>query len=96
MKSLRGTTETGIKLEGWKTSLTKIIPKVVKPKALQELRPITLTNQGYKLMMGVIRLYIEDHLMNKLEKEVQGGFAEGMRLENNLFILRYCVEKSYK
>ena len=94
--SLKGTLEAGIVPEGWKNSLTKMIPKVRKPK-VHELRPIALTNQGYKLMMGVIRLHIEEHIKkNELEKEVQGGFTEGARMENNLVILRYCIEKSYK
>lgn len=66
-----------------------MIPKVTKPK-VHELRP--LTNHGYKLMMGVIRLCLDDHIKrNELEKDVQGGFTEGARIKNNLFILRYCI-----
>ena len=76
--------------------MTKMIPKVTKPKA-KELRPIALTNQGYKLMMGVVRMYLEEHIKkNELGKDVQGGFTEGIRIENNLLILRYCIETSYK
>lgn len=47
--------------------------------------------------MGVVRLYIKDHIKkNELEKDVQGGFTEKAKMENNLFVLRYCVEKSLK
>ena len=47
--------------------------------------------------MGVVRLHIEEHIKkNELEKDTQGGFTEKARMENNLFILRYCIEKTLK
>ena len=59
--SLRGTLDTGQLPQGWKSSMTRMIPKVTKPKA-KKPRPIALTNQGCKLMMGVVRMYLEENI----------------------------------
>ena len=78
----------------WKTSITKMIPKKTKPTA-SDLRPIAITNVVYKIFMAIIRDKIEDHLKrNHLTKENQNGFTRGARIEDNIFILNYCIEKS--
>ena len=47
--------------------------------------------------MKVIKQEIVKHLeVNNKTKELQGGFTSGSRLEDNLFILYYCVQESYK
>ena len=70
-----------------------MIPKTAKP-TVKDLRPIALTNAGYKLMMAVVRNSIEEHVrINELGKDTQAGFTEGSRIENNLFVLKYCVDK---
>ena len=96
VEELGAVLETGRVPEGWRESRTVMLPKTSKPKA-NELRPIALTNVGYKLMMAVIRISIEEHVrINGISKETQAGFTEGSRIENNLLILRYCVENTYK
>lgn len=78
----------------WRTSRTVMIPKTNKPQAKQ-LRPIALTNISYKIFMSLVRNYLEEHIRdNGLENEAQSGFTDGGRIENNLFILKYCIEKS--
>ena len=38
---------------------------------------------------------IETHIKdNDLGKELQSGFTDGGRTENNMFTLKYCIEKS--
>ena len=82
--------------DSWKESSTVLIPKKQKPK-VNEYRPIALTNIGYKLMMSVLRENIEEHLKkNNLIQENQAGFTTGGRVENNVLIMRYCVEKSFE
>ena len=83
--------------EDWKSSKTVMIPKVKKPK-VNELRPIALTNISYKSFMNVaVRNKIEDHLrQNKEIKENQSGFTKKGRIENNLFILKYCIDNAFK
>ena len=47
--------------------------------------------------MSVLRMGIEEHIEeNNCGKENQAGFTTGGRIENNLLILKYCVEKSFK
>ena len=79
----------------WNTSITKMIPKVAKPTAKQ-LRPIALTDSSYKLFMHMIREKTEEHLKtNKELMEIQAGFTSGGRVEDNLFLLNYCVAETF-
>ena len=80
----------------WKLSRTKMIEKRKKPTA-KDLRPIALTDISYKLFMSLIKDEIEAHLrINNEMKETQAGFTEGGRGEDNLFLLQYCIEESYR
>ena len=84
------------KPEEWKRSHTKMIPKVKKPTAVQ-LRPIALTNVSYKIFMNIVKEKIELHLSeNDAVLDTQAGFTKGGKIEDNLFILNYCVEESYR
>ena len=80
----------------WKTSKTKMIPKIAKPMA-KDLRPIALTNVSYKLYMSLLKEKLEQYLERTEETlEIQAGFTKGGRIENNLLILQYCAESSFK
>ena len=87
--------ELGVKDDGWTISNTKMIPKAVKPRA-GHLRPIALTDAGYKIFMGIIKEKIKSHLeRNDLKSELQAGFTRGRRISDNLFILKHCVERTF-
>ena len=59
-----------------------------------ELRPIAMTNVSYKTLIG---REIEKHVAeNKIEKFERAGFTRGGNILDNLFILRECVEETYK
>ena len=63
----------------------------------KEHRPIALTNVGYKLFMGLVKDQLVQHLdRNGLISDYQAGFTGGRRLEENLFIVRYCIEETYR
>ena len=80
----------------WKQTKTKLIPKCSKPLA-KDLRPIALSNISYKLFMAIVRNRIEDHLeANRAMIDRQAGFTKGSRIEDNLFLLKYCVMSSFK
>ena len=80
--------------DDWKISKTVMIAKTNKPK-VKEHRPIALTNTNYKLTMNLIKEKILEHIKSLGEVNVlQAGFTEGRRLEDNLFILNYCIENS--
>ena len=64
----------------------------LKPTA-KDHRPIALTNVGYKIFMGLVKSKLVEHLeRNRLISDYQAGFTGGRRLEENLFIVRYCIE----
>lgn len=47
--------------------------------------------------MSLIKIKITKHLMIKDDfSEYQAGFTKGRKIENNLLILKYCVEESIK
>lgn len=82
--------------QSWKTSKTIMLQKKKKP-TVSDLRPIALLNTSYKLFMSILRSKIDEHIHhNKQANELQAGFTRKRRLEDNLFILTYCIEKSFK
>ena len=84
------------KPKSWKTSNTKMIPKKKNP-TVKDLRPIALTELSYKIFMTTIKNEIEDHLRkNDVMHEAQAGFTKGSKTEDNIFILQYLIEKSFK
>ena len=88
--------EEGIIPKGWKISKTVMILKTKQPEP-KDHRPIALTNVGYKIFMSLVKDKIVEHIMQAEEQsEFQSGFTGDRRLEDNLFILRYCIEGSYK
>ena len=62
-----------------------------------EFRPIALTNVYYKIFMGILKNKIEKHIFeNRILSDYQAGSTPGRRIEDNLFLLRYCIEKTFK
>ena len=81
--------------DSWRVSNTILIEKVKKPTT-KDLRPIALTNILYKLFMGIIKKRIEEHLQrNYIAKDTQSGATIGRRVTDNIFILQYCIERSF-
>ena len=86
----------GVFPESWKKSNTTMLPKKSKPK-VEDHRPIALTDVNYKLVMSLLKNSIMEHLENIREiNDLQAGFTRGKRMEDNVFILSYCIEESKK
>ena len=84
------------KPKDWKESETKMLEKKRKPTS-KDVRPIALTHVSYKIFMAYINDETEDHLKENMAlEESRAGFTEGGKIEDNLFILQYCVEESFK
>ena len=61
------------------------------------MRPIALTDVSYKLFMTIIGKKIDRHILeNNKRMGTQAGFTTGSMIEDNLFILQYCIEGCYK
>ena len=73
-----------------------MIPKKNKPTP-SEFRPIALTNNSYKICMGIIKDKIENHLqMNSSMEEQQFGFTKGRRTTDSIYSLNFAIEYSNK
>ena len=56
-----------------------------------------MTDVSYKILMSLIGREIEKHIAeNKIGKFEQAGFTKGGNILDNLFILRECVEETYR
>ena len=63
----------------------------------ESLRPIAMTDVSYKILMSLIGREIEKHVAeNKIQKFEQAGFTKDGNILDNLFILRECVEETYR
>ena len=58
---------------------------------------IALTDVSYKLFLTIIGKKIDARLLENHEKlDTQSGFTTGSMIEDNLFTLQYCIERSFK
>ena len=88
--------ESGVVPRGRKMSRTVMLPKKKRPVG-REHRPLALTNVGHKLFMGIMKGKIVEHLdRNRLICDFQARFTGGRRLDENLFIVKYCIEEMYR
>ena len=56
-----------------------------------------MTDVSYKILMSLIGREIEKHITeNKIGKLEQAGLTKGGNISDNLFILRECVEETYR
>ena len=47
--------------------------------------------------MGLVKRKLVEHLeRNKLISDYQAGFTGGRMLEENLFIVRYCIDETFR
>ena len=69
-----------------------MIPKASGHTAAN-LRPITLTDVSYKVFTTLTGQKIHQHITNNSRtKETKAVFTKGCRIEDNLFILQFCIE----
>ena len=95
-ESLNKILEQGKVPDSWKSSNTKLIPKNKQPMA-DQMRPIALTDISYKILMGILKCKIENHLeKNKAIKDMQSGGTPKRRVTENIFIFNYLIEKCAK
>ena len=73
-----------------------LIQKKKKP-TINDLRPIALTNVLYKIFMGIFKTIIEYHVRtNDRVNEMQMGSTKDRRVTDNLFLFKYCIDKTFR
>ena len=69
----------------------------VKKPTAKQMRPIALTDVSYKLFMTILGAKIDRYILeNNKNMETPAGFTTGSMIEDNLFLLQYCIEGYYK
>ena len=87
--------ETGSIPDDWKTSKTILIEKEKKPM-VEDLRPIALTNVSYKILMGIIKDKLFEHLQrSNLINDLQTGATKNRRVTENIHIMQYLIQNSF-
>ena len=79
----------------WKTSKTILINKNSKPK-VSELRPIALTDVSYKILMGIIKDKIFEHITKTHQvNDMQTGATTNRRVVENIHIFQYIMQQTF-
>ena len=82
--------------QSWKHSRTTMVKKKRKP-TVRDFRPIAVLNVSFKILMALLKNEIEEHIKENNEAmEEQAGFTGGGRVDDNLLLLQYCVDDSYR
>lgn len=80
--------------EEWKIGKIKLIYKGSgEKKTLKNYRPINVTPVGYRVFMKIIKRRMQQWAENNHALgELQNGFREGRRIEDNIFVLGQSIE----
>lgn len=83
-------------LESWRTSNTSMIPRERRPKP-KDLRPIALTDTTYKLFMGIVKTKTQRYVIQSGQMaDLQSSYIQQRRISDNLYIVRYCIDQTFK
>lgn len=77
----------------WQTTVSQPIPKVLKPKAVNDYRKITLCSVGYKLYANLLQEKLDDYIPDI--HDYQAGFVRNRSCDDQLFIIKRILEERW-
>lgn len=71
---------------GLNSTLIALVPKCANPSAMTDMRPISLCNTVYKVIIKILVSKIK-HLLPSIVSPTQASFVPGRNISDNIFIL---------
>jgi hypothetical protein len=95
LKMARETFDQGELSENFKLGLIKLIPKKGDAHKVEDWRPITLLNCGYKIISGVVAKRLEKYLP-KIIGRAQKGFLKSKNIHTCAMNIMNCISQSWE
>ncbi len=95
LKMANETFEKGELSENFKLGLIKLIPKKGDAHKVEDWRPITLLNCGYKIISGVVAKRLEKYLP-KIIGRAQKGFLKSKNIHTCAMNIMNCISQSWE
>ena len=81
---------SSIMLEGWNQTQISLLPKIVNPTHMKDMRPISLCSVQYKIISKILCNRLKT-VLPEIISETQGAFVSGRIISDNIIIAHKMI-----